>query len=102
MLSAHAAVVAVDAGSISRSLSSDHSGLVYGVGGLGLFALVVAGFFAREVLAADTGTLRMQEIAKAVQEGASAFLARQFRTLIIFAVIVFGLLFLLPADGGFN
>src|SRR6188768_1242912 len=63
-----------------------------------LAALLVAGFLAREVLAADEGTVRMREIAAAVQEGAAAYLSRQFRTLSIFAVLVFFLLFLLPAD----
>ena len=66
---------------------------------ISLGALVVAGFFAREVLAAGEGTEKMQEIARAVQEGAAAYLQRQFRTLAVFAVIVFFLLFLLPADG---
>src|SRR6185312_12015049 len=50
------------------------------------------------VLAADQGTAKMREIAGAVQEGASAYLRRQFRTLGAFAVIVFFLLLLLPAD----
>ncbi len=63
-----------------------------------LAALGVAGYLVREVLAADEGTAKMQEIAKAVQEGASAYLGRQFRTLSVFAVVVFFLLFLLPAD----
>jgi K(+)-stimulated pyrophosphate-energized sodium pump len=99
MSAAHATLAAVD---VSRSLSHDQRGLVYGVAGLAIFALIVAGVFAREVLAAEQGTPRMQEISKAVQEGASAFLARQFRTLVVFALIVFGLLFLLPADGGFH
>jgi K(+)-stimulated pyrophosphate-energized sodium pump len=40
----------------------------------------------------------MKNIAKAIQEGASAYLNRQFRTLGVFAVLVFFLLFLLPAD----
>ena len=40
----------------------------------------------------------MKNIAKAIQEGASAYLNRQFRTLAIFAVLVFFLLFLLPAE----
>jgi K(+)-stimulated pyrophosphate-energized sodium pump len=40
----------------------------------------------------------MREIAEAVQEGASAFLSRQFRTLSYFVVIVFFLLFALPGD----
>src|SRR6202012_5516709 len=42
---------------------------------------------------------RMQEIALAVQEGAAAYLRRQFRTLGIFVVIIFFILLVLPADG---
>src|SRR5947209_15572701 len=63
-----------------------------------IFALGVAGFFVREVLAASQGTPRMQEISRAVQEGAAAYLRRQFTTLAPFAVIIFALLFILPAD----
>ncbi len=65
---------------------------------IALAALGVAAFFVREVLAAGQGTDNMQRIAQAVQEGASAYLSRQFRTLSVFAVLVFFLLFLLPAD----
>jgi len=64
-----------------------------------LLALGVAGVLVREVLAAGQGTQRMQEIAKAVQEGAAAYLRRQFRTLGVFVVIIFFVLLLLPADG---
>ena len=46
-----------------------------------LVALAIAFVLRREVLAADQGTPKMQEIAKAVQEGAAAYLKRQFRTL---------------------
>ncbi|MET8089635.1 sodium-translocating pyrophosphatase [Micromonospora sp. NPDC005220] len=62
-------------------------------------ALVALGFAAaltRTVLAAGKGTEKMQEISGAVQEGASAYLLRQFRTLAIFVVIAVVLLFLLP------
>ena len=52
--------------------------------------------FRREVLAASDGTTKMQVIARAVQEGASAYLTRQFRTLSVFAVVAFFLLLLLP------
>jgi K(+)-stimulated pyrophosphate-energized sodium pump len=65
---------------------------------IALLALVVALVLVRGVLAADQGTEKMQEIAGAVQEGASAYLTRQFKTLSIFAVIVFFILFLLPAE----
>ncbi len=63
-------------------------------------SLVVAVVLRRQVLAAGEGTASMQEIAKAVQEGASAYLNRQFRTLALFAVVVCALLFLLPGDTG--
>jgi K(+)-stimulated pyrophosphate-energized sodium pump len=79
-------------------LSGSQLSIVAVVGVVALFALLVSAFFAREVLAYDTGTPKMQEISKAVQEGASAYLRRQFTTLAPFAVIIFGLLFILPAD----
>ncbi len=80
------------------SLSGGNMTLVVVVAAIALGALVVAGLLVREVLAAGEGTERMQEIAGAVQEGAAAYLARQFRTLAVFAVIAFFLLFVLPAD----
>ena len=64
-------------------------------------ALVALGFAAalvKVVLSAGKGTEKMQEIAGAVQEGASAYLFRQFKTLGIFVVIAVGLLFLLPVN----
>src|ERR671913_559085 len=66
------------------------------VGVIAVIALVMAMVFRREVLAANDGTTSMQAIARAVQEGASAYLARQFRTLSVFAVAAFFLLLLLP------
>ncbi|MCP4465370.1 MAG: sodium-translocating pyrophosphatase, partial [Halieaceae bacterium] len=65
---------------------------------IAVLALGVAALLVREVLAADEGTPNMKTIGAAVQEGASAFLSRQFKTLAIFAVVVFFVLFLLPAD----
>src|SRR6266508_4154867 len=63
-----------------------------------LLALVVAFVLVREVLAADQGTEKMREIARAIQEGSRAYLNRQFRTLIVFVVLLFFLLLLLEAD----
>ncbi len=65
---------------------------------IALLALGVAAVLVRQVLAADEGTTKMKDIAGAVQEGASAYLNRQFRTLAIFAVVVFFVLWLLPAE----
>jgi K(+)-stimulated pyrophosphate-energized sodium pump len=79
-------------------LTGGDRGVVAVVAVIALAALVVGYILLKEVLAAGQGTSKMQEIAKAVQEGASAYLNRQFRTLAVFAVIVFALLFALPAD----
>ncbi|MEN5075419.1 sodium-translocating pyrophosphatase [Isoptericola cucumis] len=70
------------------------------IGVIALAALVCAAVMRKQVLAAPEGSPGMQDIAKGVQEGASAYLNRQFRTLALFAVVVFALLFLLPGDGG--
>ncbi len=72
--------------------------LVILVAVIALIALGMAAKFRAEVLSADEGTDNMKNIAQAVQEGASAYLARQFRTLAIFAAIAFFVLLLLPAD----
>jgi K(+)-stimulated pyrophosphate-energized sodium pump len=69
-------------------------------------ALVALGFAAglvKAVLGTGTGTKKMQEIAEAVQEGATAYLVRQFKTLGIFGVIAAALLLLLPVtEGGWD
>jgi K(+)-stimulated pyrophosphate-energized sodium pump len=80
----------------SISLSGVNLTFVAVVGVIALIALVMAMIFRREVLAANDGTRNMQNIARAVQEGASAYLGRQFRTLSVFAVAAFFLLLLLP------
>ncbi len=79
-------------------LSGTNLTLVVTVAVIALVALVMGFVFRRQVLAADPGTEKMQEIGAAVEEGAQAYLARQFKTLGIFVVLVFGLLLLLPAD----
>jgi K(+)-stimulated pyrophosphate-energized sodium pump len=80
----------------SISLSGVNLTFVAVVGVIALIALVMAMIFRREVLAANDGTENMQNIARGVQEGASAYLGRQFRTLSVFAVAAFFLLLLLP------
>jgi K(+)-stimulated pyrophosphate-energized sodium pump len=69
---------------------------VYAVLAVSLVALAIAFALRAQVLAANDGTTKMKEIAAAVQEGAAAYLNRQFKTLSIFVVIVFFLLFALP------
>ena len=86
----------------AAGISGAEHGLVAVTLVVALAALGYAYFLVQEVRRADQGTPGMQEISKAVQEGARAYLNRQFRTLAVFAVIVFLLLLALPVnDGGF-
>ena len=82
---------------LASVLSGDKK-LIYIIMVIALVALAFAGLFAREVLAAEQGPQKMRDISRAVQEGAAAYLSRQFRTLSVFAGLVFFLLFLLPGD----
>ncbi|MDN5892981.1 MAG: sodium-translocating pyrophosphatase [Nocardioides sp.] len=79
-------------------LSGGNLVLVIVVAVIALGCLAMAAMFRKEVLAAGEGTDNMRTIAQAVQEGANAYLTRQFRTLGVFAAVAFLLLLALPAD----
>ncbi len=61
----------------------------------GALSLVYGALTTRSLLAASAGNARMQEIAAAIQEGASAYLTRQYTTIAIAGAVIFGLLFYL-------
>ena len=61
----------------------------------GLLAVVYGLFTTRQVLSADAGNDRMREIAGAVQEGASAYLNRQYRAIGIVGILIGAVLWLL-------
>ena len=82
----------------AAELTDDNRVIVMVIAAVAVAALAVAVVLVRQVLAAGEGTDSMKKIAEAVQEGANAYLARQLRTLGGFAVVVFFLLMLLPAD----
>jgi K(+)-stimulated pyrophosphate-energized sodium pump len=80
------------------NLSGTNLTLVVVVAVIAVLALGMGFLFRRQVLAAGEGTENMRTIARAVQEGASAYLSRQFNTLKWFVLLVFLVLFLLPGD----
>jgi len=80
------------------SLSTGNLTLIVAVGVIAVIALAMALMFRGQVLAAPEGTESMKTIGLAVQEGASAYLTRMFKTLTVFAALAFLLLFVLPAE----
>jgi K(+)-stimulated pyrophosphate-energized sodium pump len=71
------------------------SNVLWAVMGCGVIAVLYGVVTASRVMAADAGTPRMQEIAQAIQEGAAAYLRRQYTTIAIVGVIVLVLLAIL-------
>ncbi len=65
--------------------------------GLSRVALGVAAWLARWVLRNDTGTAEMRLVSDAIQEGAAAFLRRQYRTIGILSLVLGGLIYVLYA-----
>ena len=63
-------------------------------GGAAILALLVGWFLAVQVLKEDQGTAKMQEIARAIQVGAWAYLKRQFRTIGMILIPVGAVVFL--------
>src|SRR6266498_2582273 len=60
-------------------------------------ALACAAYLRTEVLAAPEGTVKMREIARAIQKGAAAYLNRQVRTVGLFiGLLTVALFFVLP------
>ncbi len=66
--------------------------LAYYAAGAGVLALVFALLTLSSVLKKDMGTPKMRDLSMAVQEGAMAYLNRQYKTLIPFALVIFAAL----------
>ena len=73
--------LAQEGGPIQAVFGSFEDTVLWIILGISLLALVFAYYLVREVLGAPEGTTKMKEIALAIQEGAKAYLSRQFRTL---------------------
>ncbi|KKG12166.1 sodium-translocating pyrophosphatase [Methanosarcina sp. 2.H.A.1B.4] len=74
-------------------------GLIFIAPLAGIISLVFAAFFAKSVLKEDTGNEKMQEIAGAIQEGAMAYLNRQYKTIAVVSIILAFLILILLDDG---
>ncbi len=86
------------AADVDLSLSAGNLTIVIVVAVIALIGLGMAAMFRKEVLAAPEGTANMKAIGHAVEEGAQAYLNRQLKTLGVFAIIAFAILFVLPGD----
>jgi K(+)-stimulated pyrophosphate-energized sodium pump len=79
---------------VSNPVSSSDSMWLWIAIGVGVLALIAAALLAKTVLAGDTGTPEMRVISDAIREGAEAFLARQYKTIGILAIVISIIVFL--------
>ena len=63
---------------------------------VGVIGLAFVGYLASTVLKKDAGTARIKEITSAIEEGALAFLKREYITLGVFVVVVFIAMAVIP------
>ncbi len=63
--------------------------VMWAIVGCGLLSIVYGAYTVRAVMASDAGTPRMQEIAAAIQEGAQAYLTRQYTTIAMAGAVIF-------------
>jgi K(+)-stimulated pyrophosphate-energized sodium pump len=65
----------------------------------GLIGAGVVAYFVRYVMSQDQGSKEVREVSRAIQEGASAFIGREYRTLAIVVAVIGIILLVLPVLG---
>jgi K(+)-stimulated pyrophosphate-energized sodium pump len=84
---------AVDGGYQNFVLSGSDRLILWAIIACGIIGIATGLFLVRGVMAADAGSIKMRDIAKAIQEGAEAFLKRQARVILIIVVPLAVLIF---------
>ena len=82
--------------------TSFESIILWVVIGSGIVGVLYALYLRKDVLSKDPGTERMQQIGAQIQDGAYAYLGRQFKTIAWFVGILSVLLGLSGAGAGFS
>jgi K(+)-stimulated pyrophosphate-energized sodium pump len=86
-------ILATEGGYQAFTLHGGEWVVLFSAAAAALLAIAVGFYLMKGVLAQDEGTPKMREIAKAIQEGAQAYLRRQFKTIVVIlipvAVVVF-------------
>src|SRR3981189_2773766 len=78
-----------EANVVLPALSATEWKILWGVLGSALVALAYGFFMVWKVLACDPGNAAMQRVAKAIEDGAMAYLRRQIKVMWMFILVIF-------------
>ena len=85
---------------ITKELSKFENGSLWVILVVAFIGLLYGFYLMGKIMKEPEGNDKMKKVARAIQEGAAAYLNRQFKTIILLVVVIFGILFF--AGGGFK